>query len=257
MTNAEIEARLANIRERCDCCASSHDEDIPWLLKQLALVQDLAAQREIMYRELLDKQLNARLQCGHPAQCAEEGDCVVCSLLKVQERMADAYEAQLAALQSQLDKALDERDRLLVFNQELDRERVKAIEERDAALARATCDGSFERQGEESELAAIAAVWNADPMVAYESPAQVIGWLEARASAAQATLKIEREEFAAYREASERGAIGMGAAISAGCEAEERLEAEAAALRKALGELTGRFCAAKLEIDRLNAARRD
>ncbi len=55
MTNAEIEARLANIRERCDCCASSDDEDIPWLLKQLALARDLAAQREIMYRELLDK----------------------------------------------------------------------------------------------------------------------------------------------------------------------------------------------------------
>ncbi len=139
MTNTEIEARLAQIRERCIAKSASHAvtrEDVSWLLSQLALVQDLAAQREI-----------------------------------------------------QLEKALDERDRLLVFNQELDRERAKAIEERDAALARATCDGSFERQGAESQLAAIAAVWNADPMVAYESPAQVIGWLEARVSSAEAALK--------------------------------------------------------------------
>ncbi len=44
----------------------------------------------------LEAELNARLPCGHPAQCAAEGDCIVCSMLKVHERMGDAYEAQLA-----------------------------------------------------------------------------------------------------------------------------------------------------------------
>ncbi len=83
-----------------------------------------------------------------------------------------------AELNRQRVELLAERDRLLARNAELE-------QERDAAIARTECDGSFERQGKESHKAAIAALWNADPKVAYESPAQVIGWLQAQLAKAQ------------------------------------------------------------------------
>src|SRR6266436_1022736 len=50
-----------------------------------------------------------------------------------------------------------------------------------------------------------------------------------RAKAIEERYEIATE-LAEYKRQSEQGAIGMGAAISAGCEAEERLEAQLAAM---------------------------
>ncbi len=111
---------------------------------------------------------------------------------------------------------LFERDRLLARNAELERDR-------DAAIARAECDGSFERQGKESHKAAMAALRSADPTVAYESPAQVIGWLQVQLAKAQ----DERERLHV------RSACAVQLAMDLRAE-RDRLELQCAAMLAAL-----------------------
>ncbi len=74
-------------------------------------------------------------------------------------------------LNQQLIEALADRDRLRTEN---------------ARLAESACDGSIEQSHRDSTKAAIAALWETHPEIAYESPAQVIGWLRQRAEAAEA-----------------------------------------------------------------------
>ncbi len=73
-------------------------------------------------------------------------------------------------LNQQLIEALAECDRLRAEN---------------ARLAESACDGSIEQSHRDSTKAAIAALRETHPEITYESPAQVIGWLQAQLAEAQ------------------------------------------------------------------------
>ena len=51
------------------------------------------------------------LPCGHPAQCAAEGDCVVCSMLTIQTRADEAYQGKLRKILIWLEDSPADADR--------------------------------------------------------------------------------------------------------------------------------------------------
>ncbi len=194
---------------------------------------------------------------------------------------------QVAMLVGERDKLLiemqiltAERDRLLIFNAELDRERRKAleerslatamitkllkiqerqaeaherqlkaaIEERNAAVAQSTCDGSFERQGKKSHEAAIAALWDVDPTIIYESPAQVIGWLRSKVAAMMADRAAMLEQLRLRAQYLARAIDPMSETAAEECPTEE-LVARAQAQRDASRHRIARYGAKIAELE--------